>query len=56
MDAMNQFEGTTVMLLLFVIRLGIPIVALYGLSRFNKKIYAWLDCPDCEASLKAAAT
>lgn len=53
MDAMNQFEGAAVELLIFMIRFGIPILALYGLSRFNRRIYDWLDCPDCEAKMKA---
>ncbi len=56
MDAMNQFEGTAVVMVLFVIRLGIPILGLYGLSRFNQRIYAWLNCPDCEAKADLVAT
>lgn len=56
MDAMNQFEGTAVMMLLFVIRLGIPILGLYGIARFNRKLYAWLGCPECEAQPEAVAT
>lgn len=49
MDAMNQFEGTAVMMLLFVVRLGIPILGIYGIACANRRLCSWLKIEDPDA-------